>query len=407
MKNKLWALGSKLCAENTIKDHRRSARLVFGVTLMLVTITLFSIPSSATIGNIVKSDLTGTWQIALTGTTGCGKVAMQATATLNSAGKGTATLTTHGDCGDSTLSGQTFNINTLATNGSGTAGLSCGTACGWNFNIQVSPDRTRFNLVDVSTVNPGNYVQGVAILSSPAGDIVTPDLTGDWQATLYGNTGCGISAMLVTFTLNSSGQASNATITGHAAGCADATTGGLSFDIASLNPDGSGTAGLSCGTACGWEFNIQVSPDRSSFNLVDVATVNPFNYLAGVAIRQSTAGFISKTNLAGPWQLAIDSQTGCGTSAMLVSFTLNATGVANNITTTSHTSGCGDGTVTGNTFTIQTLNADGSGTANLTCGPACGWNLNIQVSPDRSTFNVVDVSSANPGNFMIGKAIHK
>jgi hypothetical protein len=48
-------------------------------------------------------------------------------------------------------------------NGSGTAGLSCGTACGWALNIQVSPDRSIFNVVDVSPSSPGNYLQGVAI----------------------------------------------------------------------------------------------------------------------------------------------------------------------------------------------------------------------------------------------------
>jgi hypothetical protein len=56
---------------------------------------------------------------------------------------------------------------------------------------------------------------------------------------------------------------------------------------------------------------------------------------------------------------------------------------------------------------VQSLNTNGSGTANLTCGSSCGWNLNIQVSPDRSTFNLIDVSAANPGNFIEGVAIHQ
>lgn len=69
--------------------------------------------------------------------------------------------------------------------------------------------------------------------------------------------------------------------------------------------------------------------------------------------------------------------------------------------------GCGDGTTTGVTFTINTLNTNGSGTANLTCGVGCGWNFDIQVSPDRAMFNLVDVSSANPGNYLEGVAIHQ
>jgi len=70
-------------------------------------------------------------------------------------------------------------------------------------------------------------------------------------------------------------------------------------------------------------------------------------------------------------------------------------------------SGCGDGSTGINTFTIQSLNANGSGTANLTCGSGRGWNLNIQAAPERSSFNVVDVSSANPGNFIEGTAVHQ
>ena len=79
-------------------------------------------------------------------------------------------------------------------------------------------------MVDVSPANPGNFLEGVAILTSPAGDVVTPDLTGAWQVTLYGQGGCGVGTSLVTFTLNSSGNATNATNTSHTAGCGDSTT---------------------------------------------------------------------------------------------------------------------------------------------------------------------------------------
>lgn len=392
--------------EKTMKDRCQPARFALLAVLSLVTVISLSTRSSAT-GNIVKSDLTGTWQIALRGTTGCGFVSMQANVTLNSAGSGTASLQTHGECGDSSLTGQTFTVNTLAANGSGTANLTCGTGCGWNFNIQVAPDRSTFNLVDVSTANPGNFLEGVAVLSSPNGDVVTPDLTGSWQLTLYGQGGCGIASTLVTFTLNASGVATNATETSHTVGCGDSTSTGNTFTIQSLNSNGSGTANLSCGTGCGFNFNIQVSPDRSTFNLVDVSSANPNNFLAGVAINNSTAGKIVTANLTGKWQVAIYGQGGCGIASILVTFTLNAKGIATNATETSHSAGCSDGITTGNTFTVQSLGANGSGTANLSCGTGCGFNYNIQVSPDRSTFNLVDVSAANPGNFQIGTAIHE
>jgi hypothetical protein len=122
---------------------------------------------------------------------------------------------------------------------------------------------------------------------------------------------------------------------------------------------------------------------------------------------KASIGNVSKSDLAGAWQMTTIGQTGCGFGTTLYTFTLNNTGSSSNVTGTSHTAGCGDGTSSGNTFTVQTLNANGSGTVNLTCGAGCGWNLNIQVAPDRSSFNVVDVSSANPGNYIEGVAVHQ
>jgi hypothetical protein len=112
-------------------------------------------------------------------------------------------------------------------------------------------------------------------------------LQGSWAATLTGDTACGISTMYVTFTLNASGQGL-ATIHGHSAGCGDNVSApNLSFDIQSLNADGSGTAALSCGTNCGgWNLFIQVSPDLQEFNMVDV--INRNNFVEGTAIRRST-----------------------------------------------------------------------------------------------------------------------
>jgi len=146
-----------------MNNHRQSVRVAFAVGLSLVMSVLLVGPSAAT-GVITKSNLSGAWQIALNGNTGCGSTSMLVNVTLNNAGLGTnAILTTHGECGDSTLSDQTFQVLSLASNGSGTANLSCGPGCGWNFTIQVSPDRSIFNLVDVDPANPGNFLGGVAI----------------------------------------------------------------------------------------------------------------------------------------------------------------------------------------------------------------------------------------------------
>ena len=129
--------------------------------------------------------------------------------------------------------------------------------------------------------------------STKAPSLTIAQLAGPWQATLFGNTGCGPVSMLVNFTLNSSGVATNAVITTHLSGpntseCIDGTvTTGQTFTINSLNSNGSGTAGLSCGPGCGWVFQIQVVPQYPVIaNLTDVDTANPYNTPTGTMIRQ-------------------------------------------------------------------------------------------------------------------------
>jgi hypothetical protein len=380
-----------------MQSHRHPARLITLVALSFVTVLALSTPGAATIGNIAKSDLQGSWTIALRGNTGCGFVDMQVNVTLNSSATGAATLATHGQCGNSTLTGQTFNVSSLAANGSGTAGLSCGVACGWTFKIQVAPDRSKFSLVDDSDAS--QFLEGTGVLTSPNGDLTISDLTGGWQVTLYGIAGCGNSSVLATFALPSSGTTTSATISGSSSSCGISTSSGNTFQIQSLNPNGSGTAFLSCGVGCGWNFDIQVSPDRSTFNLVDLT--NGGNFLAGVAINCTTAANVSLTNLAGVWELALDGfvfpENGFGTASAFVTFTLNSTGKATNASETLHTALAGNSTLTAQTFTVLTLNEDGSGTASLTgCAEGGGTCVfAIQVAADRSTFNVVDVSDSS------------
>lgn len=118
----------------------------------------------------------------------------------------------------------------------------------------------------------------------------------------------------------------------------------------------------------------------------------------------SATGTINKGDLSGAWQVTLYGQGGCGVGTSLVTFTLNGSGVGT-ATNKAHTVGCGDTTTTGNTFTITSLAANGSGTAGLTCGVGCGFTFSIQVSPDRSTFNLVDIT--DPNNFVEGTAVHQ
>ena len=375
--------------------------VVFSVLFLFGTV----VPSWAT-GNIVKSDLKGTWRISLRGLTDCGFAGMLATITLGTNGTGTGPLQTHGACGDSTLPGQTFTVKTLLKTGKGTASLTCGAGCEWNFEIQVAPDRTKINLIDVNPAETTHFLGGEAILSSPADNIVVADMKGDWQVMVSGRlASCRAISGAATFALNASGSGA-ASFTRDTADCGVLTLM-QTFTILGLNADGSGTASLTCGfSGCPFNFGIQVSPDRSTFNLV-TASGNPGNFLAGVAIRRSTAGNITKTNLAGAWQSTIHLvDLSDDVEGLLGTFRLTAKALSNSMTLVSHGTD-GDFTLIDNVFTVQTLNPDGSGTARVTpnCAGCLPVDLRIQVSPDRSIIIMVDVTPDN--EFAFGTAIHQ
>lgn len=112
------------------------------------------------------------------------------------------------------------------------------------------------------------------------------DLAGSWAISLGGHTGCGLSSLYVTVDLDATGSGMART-QGSSTGCAPNIDPAQPFKIMSLNPDGSGTAGLACGPGCGWTFTIQVPRGSSNlFTLVDVAPENPNNVLVGTAARK-------------------------------------------------------------------------------------------------------------------------
>lgn len=134
------------------------------VSVLLLAANLSATAQAADTEAVSIAQMAGTWRLAVSGFTGCGSSSMLFDVTLNSSGVGTnGVLTQHGSCGDSVITGQSFHITSLASNGSGTANFSCGTGCGWNLTIQVSRNRQVFNLVDVDPVNPGNYIAGTGV----------------------------------------------------------------------------------------------------------------------------------------------------------------------------------------------------------------------------------------------------
>jgi len=129
----------------------------------------------------------------------------------------------------------------------------------------------------------------VAIPAAAAEGKAKPEITlaklkGSWQATVYGEGGCGEGSKLVTFTLNSDGVATDAVWSYHTTGCGDATITGQTFEITTLNSDGSGTATLTIGGGVTLSFSIQVSGSGQVFNLVDITDSG--NYEEGTAVKQ-------------------------------------------------------------------------------------------------------------------------
>jgi hypothetical protein len=241
-------------------------------------------------------------------------------------------------------------------------------------------------------------------------------LAGYWQIALYGNTGCGPNSLWFTGNLNANGQATNGELLS-SSGCGVDTLSYQNFTITNWNNSGSGTATLSCGDGCGWQFSIEGTPEV--MNLVDVA--DSANYLAGTAVKMGNTGegkispvlpaagkdegtkagpAITVAQLAGTWQIGLIGNTGCGPTSLWFDGSIDKNGQGAGELYSN--SGCGNDTESTQTITITGLYADGSGSASLSCGPDCGWNLLFQVSSNAEVITFVDVTDAN--NYLAGTA---
>jgi hypothetical protein len=126
----------------------------------------------------------------------------------------------------------------------------------------------------------------------------------------------------------------------------------------------------------------------------------------GAMSTSNATGTIGVADLSGPWAITLVGDTGCGSTTMLATGSLNSSGKGT-VTLHMHSSGCGNTTTT-EVFKIESLAADGNGLASLSCNndSGCGWTLNIQVSADRGTFNLVDITDVG-NNRLLGTAIHQ
>ena len=112
------------------------------------------------------------------------------------------------------------------------------------------------------------------------------------------------------------------------------------------------------------------------------------------------------SQMKGTWVAALSGVTGCGTTTLETTFTLDATGNGTQTSATQHTAGCGDIDLSGQTAQIQQFNADGSGFIALGCGSGCGFGFDIQVvkaGPQAFTMAPQTV----PGNYLAGVALRK
>lgn len=112
------------------------------------------------------------------------------------------------------------------------------------------------------------------------------------------------------------------------------------------------------------------------------------------------------SQMKGTWVAALSGVTGCGTTTLETTFTLDATGNGMQTSATQHTAGCGDIDLSGQTAQIQQFNADGSGFIALGCGSGCGFGFDIQVvkaGPQAFTMAPQTV----PGNYLAGVALRK
>jgi hypothetical protein len=114
---------------------------------------------------------------------------------------------------------------------------------------------------------------------------------------------------------------------------------------------------------------------------------------------------ISISQLQGTWTASLSGVTGCGTSTLQTTFTLDATGNGTQKSAVLHTAGCGDVNESGQPVQIQSLSSNGNGFIALGCGSGCGFGFDIQVSRNIQVFNMG--AQTVPGNYLAGVAVRR
>lgn len=125
--------------------------------------------------------------------------------------------------------------------------------------------------------------------------------------------------------------------------------------------------------------------------LIAVAAVAaPF----ATAADKNAQPLMTVAGLAGSWEVELSSYGTCGNGTHLLIFTLNSKGASGDFGDTYNTSGCGKGSNPKQTFTIDSLNTDGTGTATFS-NNGTPLTLSIQVNTAINVFSLVDITDVN------------
>jgi hypothetical protein len=129
--------------------------------------------------------------------------------------------------------------------------------------------------------------------------------------------------------------------------------------------------------------------------------------IATVAISASAGASrrtITIADLAGSWTVSYFSNGACGNGTHIQIFTLASSGVSSPFADTYNTSACSQGENHDQTFTVDSVNADGTGTATYS-NNGTPLTFNIQLNPTKNVFSVVDVTDA--GSYWFGTAVRQ
>jgi hypothetical protein len=138
--------------------------------------------------------------------------------------------------------------------------------------------------------------------------------------------------------------------------------------------------------------------NRVSALLVALAVVA---LMAGAA-PSAAAEDITIASFAGSWTVSYHSNASCGNGTHIQMFTLDSSGVSSSFADTYNTSKCGQGQNHDETFTIDSVDADGTGTATYSNG-GNPLTFTIQLNPSKNVFSLVDTTDV--GQYWSGMAV--